>query len=66
MIKSINAQEFQKAKISVFMKSGEDYLGCDVPPDPFERRDIVAFWVDDVLNMVPLADVRNVAMYFED
>lgn len=47
--------------MDVFMKDGTSFIGCDYPSEPISNpRDVVCFWLNNGLRVVPISDVKHV------
>jgi hypothetical protein len=63
MIRTFNEDEMDKLQMNVFMKDGKDFIGCDLPQNPFNVQGLVSFWIDDVCHAVPIADTKRIELY---
>jgi hypothetical protein len=52
-------------KINITLKDGTEYLGKDIPEKPFGEHDrIVGFWEGEALILIPISEVKRVALCF--
>jgi hypothetical protein len=65
MIKQPTPEQLETLTLNVYLKDGREFLGCDTTSKPFgETESVVAFWQDGSLRLVPISQVREVAMLF--
>jgi hypothetical protein len=66
MIKDPSEEQLQNLKLNVTLKDGREFLGCDTTPNPMGKYDrVVAIWQNEAVLILPLSEVKEVAMYFE-
>lgn len=54
-------------KINVFLHNGTQYLGRDIPDEPFgDHENFISFWCDDFLQIIPLSEVKHIELYEDD
>jgi len=50
-------------KMNVVLRDGNEYLGCDVTPTPFNVAGMVGFWHENAILIIPLDLVKSISMY---
>lgn len=66
MIRIPNELETENMKINVYLKSGEEFKGKDLPPQPITDQEMfVSFWDGDIIKMFPLENIHKIEYYFD-
>lgn len=66
MIKTITKEQIQSLSLSVYLKDGREFLACDTTERPFgEHGNVVAFWQQESVYVVPISEVREIVMIFD-
>lgn len=49
--------------VDVYLKTGETFIGKDIPVRPMgETENVISFWNDDELYIIPMNDVQKVIL----
>jgi hypothetical protein len=68
MVKNPTQEQLETLKLNVYLKDGREFLGCDVPQNPFgdgASMKGVSFWQEESLYYIPMSEVREVVIVFE-
>jgi len=65
MIKELTSEEMASLRANVTLRNGLEYLGCDIPRDPFVNSPFVMFWHDNAAWSIPSDRIASFVLYVD-